>query len=48
MLAHIMGMPVEETVLLQLAPAGAVAGPALVIVMCSRLSRLSRRLRRRG
>jgi hypothetical protein len=47
MLAHIMGMPVEETVLLQLAPAGAVAGPALFMVMRGRLSRLGRRLRRR-
>jgi hypothetical protein len=43
--AHIMGIPIEENVL-QLAPVAA-AGPALLIVMRARLGRLGRRLRRR-
>jgi hypothetical protein len=40
--AHIMGLPVEETVL-QLAPAGAVTVTAVAIVGRRLLSRLRRR-----
>jgi hypothetical protein len=42
MLAHIMGMPVEETVL-QFAPAGAVTVTAFAIAGRRLLSRLRRR-----
>jgi hypothetical protein len=45
MLAHIMGIPVEETVL-QLAPAGAATATAVAFVGRARLGRLRRRLRR--
>jgi hypothetical protein len=44
MLAHIMGIPAEETVL-QLAPAGAVAA-TLLVAGRTRLGRLLARLRR--
>ncbi len=43
-LAHIMGIPVEESVLL--APAGAVTVTAVAIAGRERLSRLLTRLRR--
>ena len=43
-LAHIAGIPVEESVL-QLAPAGAAMATVVAIVGRSSLSRLRRRLR---
>jgi hypothetical protein len=46
MLAHIMGIPVEESVL-QIAPAGAAMATAIALVMRIRLSRIARGLRRR-
>jgi hypothetical protein len=46
MLAHIMGIPVEESVL-QLAPAGAAIVTALAIAGRTSVGRLRRRLRRR-
>ena len=46
MLAHIMGVPVEETIP-QLAPAGAVIVTAAAISARARLSRLLTRMRRR-
>jgi hypothetical protein len=45
--AHIMGIPVEESVL-QLAPAGAATVTAVVIGGRSGLSRLLARMRRRS
>ena len=47
MLAHIMGIPVEESVL-QLVPAGAATVTAVAIASRTRLTRLLTRLRRRG
>jgi hypothetical protein len=47
MLAHIMGIPVEEGVL-QLAPAGAAMLTALAIAGRKSLGRLQRRLRHRS
>ena len=44
MIAHIMGLPIEES-LLQLAPAGAAAATALAVAGRAGLSRLRRRLR---
>jgi hypothetical protein len=41
--AHIMGIPVEESVL-QLAPAG--VGPFLLVLFRAEIGRLARRLRR--
>ena len=46
MLAHIMGIPVEETVL-ELAPAGAATVAAVAIAGRTRLGRLVSRIRRR-
>jgi hypothetical protein len=46
MLAHIMGLPIEESVL-QLAPAGAVIVTAAAIAGRAGLGRLRRRLRHR-
>jgi hypothetical protein len=46
-LAHITGIPVEESVL-QLAPAGAAMVTAVVIAGRTSLGRLRRRLRRRS
>ena len=46
MLAHIMGLPVEESVL-QLAPAGAVIMTAVAIAGRTTLDRLRRRQRHR-
>jgi hypothetical protein len=46
MLAHIMGIPVEETAL-DLAPAGAAMMSAVAIAGRARLGRLLNRLRRR-
>jgi hypothetical protein len=46
-LAHIIGIPVEESVL-QLAPAGAATVTALAIASRTRLSRLLTRIRRRA
>jgi hypothetical protein len=46
MLAHIMGIPVEESVL-PLAPAGAAIVTALAIAGRTSVGRLRRRLRRR-
>jgi hypothetical protein len=46
MLAHVIGMPVEETVL-QVAPAAAAAATLLAINARDGLSRLRDRLRRR-
>jgi hypothetical protein len=43
--AHIFGIPVEETVV-QLAPAGAVAVTAVAVVGRTRLGRLLARIRR--
>jgi uncharacterized membrane protein AbrB (regulator of aidB expression) len=45
-LAHIIGIPVEESVL-QLAPAGAATVTAVALAGRTRLSRLLARLRRR-
>jgi hypothetical protein len=45
--AHIMGIPLEENVL-QLAPAGAAMVTAVAIAGRTRLGRLRRRLRRRS
>lgn len=44
--AHVMGIPVEESVL-QLAPAGAATVTAVAIAGRAGLARLRRRLRRR-
>jgi hypothetical protein len=44
--AHILGLPVEESVL-QLAPAGAAIVTVLVITARTTLGRLRRRLRHR-
>ena len=46
MLAHIIGIPVEESVLL--APAGAATVTAMAIAGRTRLGHLLTRLRRRG
>jgi hypothetical protein len=46
MLAHIVGIPVEESVL-QLVPAGAAIATAVVIAGRTTLGRLRRRLRHR-
>jgi hypothetical protein len=46
MLAHIVGIPVEESVL-QLLPAGAAIATAVVIAGRTTLGRLRRRLRHR-
>ena len=46
MLAHVMGIPVEESVV-QLAPAAAATATALVIAFRATLGRLRRRLRHR-
>jgi len=46
-LAHIMGLPVEESVL-QLAPAGAAMVTVVAIAGRTRLERLRRRLRHRS
>jgi protein required for attachment to host cells len=46
MLAHIVGIPVEESVL-QLMPAGAAITTAVVIAGRTTLGRLRRRLRHR-
>jgi hypothetical protein len=46
MLAHVMGIPIEETVL-PLATAGAVAASAAAIVGRARIGRMLDRLRRR-
>jgi protein required for attachment to host cells len=46
MLAHIVGIPVEESVL-QLMPAGAAIATAVVIAGRTTLGRLRRRLRHR-
>jgi hypothetical protein len=46
MLAHVMGIPIEESVL-QLAPAGAAMVTAVAIVGRASLGRLRRRLRHR-
>jgi hypothetical protein len=45
--AHVMGIPVEESVL-QLAPAGAAIVTAVAIAGRTRLSRLRRQLRHRS
>jgi hypothetical protein len=45
--AHIMGIPVEESVL-QLAPAGAATVTVVSFVGRARFARLFRHLRRRG
>ena len=45
-LAHIMGIPVEETVL-QLAPAGAATVTVVAIAGRTRLGRLLSRIRKR-
>lgn len=45
--AHIMGLPIEENVL-QLAPAGAATVTFVAIAGRASLSRLQRRLRRRS
>jgi hypothetical protein len=47
MLAHIMGIPIEESVL-QLAPAGAAMVTAVAIAGRTRISRLRRRLGHRS
>jgi hypothetical protein len=47
MLSHIMGMPLEESVL-QLLPAGAAIGTAVALAGRTTLGRLGRRLRLRG
>jgi hypothetical protein len=47
MLAHIIGIPIEESVL-QLAPAGAAMVSAVAIAGRVHLGRLRRRLRRPG
>ena len=47
MLAHIMGMPIEESVL-QLAPAGAAMVTAVALVGRTGLGSLRRRLGRRS
>ena len=44
--AHVMGIPVEESVL-QLAPAGAAMATAVAMAGRARLGRLRRRLRAR-
>jgi hypothetical protein len=46
MLAHVMGIPVEESVL-QLVPAGAAAVTVLAIAARTTLGRIRRRLRHR-
>ena len=46
-IGHIMGLPIEETVL-QLAPAGAVTVTAAAFVGRAKLARLVRHVRRRG
>ena len=46
MIAHILGLPVEESVL-QLAPAGAAIGTALAVAVHTSLSRLRRSTRKR-
>ena len=46
MLAHVMGFPVEESVL-QLAPAGAATATLLVMAGRTELDRLLARIRRR-
>jgi hypothetical protein len=45
--AHIMGLPVEETVL-QFAPAGAATVTVAAFVGRAKLARLLKRVRRRG
>jgi len=45
-IAHVMGLPIEESVL-QFAPAGAAMMTALVIAGRAELGRLRRRLRHR-
>jgi hypothetical protein len=47
MLAHIMGIPIEESIL-QLVPAGAAMMTAVAIAGRTRLGRLRRRLRHRS
>jgi hypothetical protein len=47
MVAHIMGIPFEESVL-QLAPAGAAMATAVAIAGRTGLGRIQRRLRRRA
>jgi hypothetical protein len=47
MLAHIMGIPIEESIL-QLAPAGAAMLTAVAIASRASLGRLRRRLRHRS
>jgi hypothetical protein len=46
-LAHIIGIPIEESIL-QLAPAGAATVTAVAIAGRTRLSRLLTRIRRRA
>jgi hypothetical protein len=46
MLAHVMGIPIEESVL-QLAPAGAATATLIAMVGRTELGRLLDRLRRR-
>ena len=46
MLAHVMGLPVEESIL-QLAPAGAAMVTAVAFAGRASLGRLTRRLRHR-
>ena len=45
-LGHVMGIPIEES-LLQLAPAGAAIGTALAVAVHTSLSRLRRSTRNR-
>jgi hypothetical protein len=47
MLAHVMGMPVEESIL-QLAPAGVAAAAAVAVAARASLGRLRRRLRQQS
>ncbi len=47
MIAHIMGLPIEESVL-ELAPAGAAMVTLVAMAGRTRLGRLSRRLRLRA
>jgi uncharacterized membrane protein AbrB (regulator of aidB expression) len=47
MLAHVLGIPVEESIL-QLAPAGAAIVTAVAIAGQASLARLRRRLRHRS
>jgi uncharacterized membrane protein AbrB (regulator of aidB expression) len=46
MIAHVMGIPIEESVL-QLAPAGVATVTLVAVAGRTRLRRLQRRLRRR-